>query len=174
MPASPDSFHSPSAQLDNWLPTPTWPPERTGDPSSASGAFSGGKTESRAFAGSLSHSLSSGHPSQPKEFVLAPLDFQTKPNTLNITPSSHYGSDERSKLGAELRRPSTAPGIPDTGRRPSDTRTHVKGGASLSHLSSTYSPPSSTLGASVSSSPRVPHTFGNEPLIACTVTSCLF
>lgn len=136
VPSSPDSFHSPIARLDEWHP-PAWPSEladvdgapilgRTVTTQPPNGDKSSTNTPPRRNAETL------------RDFVPAP--FGSTPPARQVSKSAGSRSEMlgRGQTASELRRPSTSHAV----RSPSETRTHVKGGSSLSRLNA---PPGSGL-----------------------------
>lgn len=131
-PRSPDSFHSPSAKLDEWQPVGSWTQDRT-DASSDASHSARGKV-GRPSNGDSSTDMA--RVNAIRDFVLPPLDF----------PSSRplgSRSEPFDLAGAEIKRPSTAQAV----RLPTESRTHSKG-ASVSRLNE-------RAGSQVSTTPNV-------------------
>jgi hypothetical protein len=135
VPSSPDSFHSPSAKLEEWHPVPAWAPERT-DVDAAPPLGRAGVVQPPTSDKSFTNSGPAYKAQVLRDFVLPPLEIQLPTRQLSKSAGSRLELFDRDPTGSELRRPSTAHGV----RRPSESRTHIKGGSSLSRL---YTPPAS-------------------------------
>lgn len=108
---------------------PAWPPERT-DVDVALPLGRPGVVQPPTGDKSLGNSGPAYNPQVLRDFVLPPLEVQLPTRQVSKSAGNRSELLDRDQAGSELRRPSTAHAV----RRPSDFRTHIKGGSSLSRL----------------------------------------